>query len=81
MKVNITVDDYKPTITELANEIWNLSSKDQLELLCMLANIDDNYKICMQLQNMMDDKHEDSDIYKDIDRFIGLLNEYLNDFR
>lgn len=79
MRVNITVDDYKPTVHQLADEIWNLSSEDQLELLYMLANIDDNYKICMQLQNMMDDKHEDPDIYKDVDRFVGLLNDYLHD--
>ena len=43
----------------------------------MLANIDDNYKICMQLQNMMDDKHENPNIYKDIDRFIGLSNFFV----
>lgn len=79
MKVNITVDNYKPTVQQLADEIWDLSSEEQLELLYMLANIDDSYKICMQLQNMMDDKHKNPDIYKDVDRFVWLLNDYLHD--
>ena len=80
MKVTLTNTDYHPTLGDIANEIWSMSEIDQLELLYMLANVDDNYKICMQLQNMMDVKHEDPDIYKDIDNFVGLLNEYLNDY-
>ena len=81
MKVTLTNTDYHPTPGDIANEIWAMSDVDQLELLYMLANIDNNYKICMQLQNMMDAKPEDPDIYKDVDNFASLLNEYLNDFK
>lgn len=45
---------YTPTIDELAYEIWNLSYKEQCELLNKLGNIDSNYLICMQLQYMSD---------------------------
>ena len=65
--------EYTPATDELAYEIWNLSNKEQCELLNKLGNIDSNYSICMQLQHMSDC----GVINKDGNYFIDKLSEYM----
>ena len=81
MKVEANIE-YKPTVEELAQEIWELDAEQQLNLLYELATVcADRNKILMQMQAMREEVVSYGDLiteYKYAKKFIGNLNDYLN---
>lgn len=81
MKVEIDIE-YKPTVEEIAQEIWELDAEKQLYLLYELATVcADRNKILMQMQAMREEVVSYGDEiteYQYAKKFIGNLNDYLN---
>lgn len=59
--------EYKPTLDELVQEIWDLDDTEQCELLDKLYNITDVYHREMQLEYLSDKLKENEDAMKIID--------------
>lgn len=77
MKVFLMDENYHPSESELAKEIWELEDVYQLQLLDYLYEISNVGNICMQLQNMRDCLIEDPTGYKDAIKLVRLMYEYL----
>ena len=80
MKIEANIE-YKPTVEELAQEIWELDAEKQLYLLYELATVcADRNKILMQMQAMREEvvTYDDITEYRYAKKFIGNLNDYLN---
>lgn len=50
--------EYKPTMEELAEEIWSLDTKEQAKLLKLLYNIDAIYRVETQLEYLSSELKE-----------------------
>ena len=70
--------EYTPSVRQIAEEIWDLNAKQQLELLLELAKIDTSYRIMMQMQAMRDLNLESHKDYSAATNFVYQLNEYMN---
>lgn len=81
MKIEASIE-YKPTVEELAQEIWELDAEQQLYLLYELATVtSDRYKILTQMQSMRDEAvtyGEEITEYQKARKFVSELNDYLN---
>ena len=67
--------EYKPTLDELAQEIWDLDDTGQCELLDKLYNIDESFAIEMQLEYLSDKLKENEDAMKIIDGLYERVHE------
>jgi hypothetical protein len=59
--------EYKLTLDELAQEIWNLDDTEQCKLLDKLYNIDESFAIEMQMEYLSDKLKENEYAMKIID--------------
>ena len=67
--------EYKPTLNELAQEIWNLDDTEQCQLLDKLYNIDESFAIETQLEYQSDKLKENEDAMKIIDGLYERVHE------
>lgn len=56
--------EYKLTLDELAQEIWNLDDTEQCKLLDKLYNIDESFAVEMQMEYLSDKLKENEDAMK-----------------
>ena len=67
--------EYKPTLDELAQEIWDLDDAEQCVLLDKLYNIDEQFTIEMQMEYLSDKLKENEDAMKIIDGLYERVHE------
>lgn len=69
--------EYKPSPQAIAEEIWEMDSEEQLDLLYFLANIADKAAIYRQMVAINDELKENFENYADVVNFVKDLEEYI----